>query len=154
MATAPAGPIKSTTIPAVATSARRWKTRAVVVWSSFFFATLQSICTGFAMLGALHLVLGVGSLAALTQFASRLDVFHANSVRLPMLSLALAGSILSLIAVERVRRLRNRPASQWRRRALTAREQLLERTQVFVAVTTLVLIAAEETIHLSTFHHL
>jgi hypothetical protein len=38
----------------------------VIAWSSFFFALLQSICTFFAAVDGLRLVIGIGSLALST----------------------------------------------------------------------------------------
>ena len=39
------------------------RAQGVIAWSSFFFTVLQSICTFFAAVDGLRLVIGVGSLA-------------------------------------------------------------------------------------------
>jgi hypothetical protein len=64
-----------------------------------------------------------------------------------MMALALAGSLLNLLALAQVRRLRRRPASQWRQQPPTARKLRMERLQIVLSVATLVLIAAEEGLH-------
>lgn len=153
MATAPGRTLKSSDVITDSRSSEGWRTRVFVAWSGLFFAVLQSVCTLFAMLGALHLILGVGAFAAVAQFGAVLDRYHADWLRIPMVGFAVVGSVLSLISLARVRRLRERPASQWRRRTLTARERLVERTQLVVALVTLSLISVEEIVHLRTFHH-
>jgi len=46
-----------------------------------------------------------------------------------------------------VRRLRNRPAAQWRRVPLTAKKKASERLQLILSIVTLVLLAAEWITH-------
>jgi len=107
----------------------------------------------FTVLGTLHLILGVGSVAAITQFGAVWDRVHTDSIRVPMLAFALVGSLISLTSLIRVWRLRNQPASQWRRRPLKPRELRLERIQLVLSLVTLALITLEEITHLRTFHH-
>jgi hypothetical protein len=154
MTTTSANPYKSESILGHLRPARTWTTYVLVAWSSFFFAVLQSVCTFFVALGGIQLLIGVGSLAAITQAGLVWDRFHADSIRLPMMGFALAGALVGLAALARVRRLRDRPAAQWRRRPLTSREILRERIQFTLALATLALIALEEIMHLRTFHHL
>jgi fumarate reductase subunit C len=129
-------------------------TQRAIAWSSFFFALLQSICTFFAALDGLRLIIGVGSLAMSAGAAALLDRFHANAIRVPMILLALVGSLLNIVILIQLRRLRNRPSSQWRQRPLTTRKIRMERTQLALSVVTLVLIGIEEYLHFRTRHGL
>ena len=78
--------------------------------------------------------------------------FHADAIRVPMIVIALLGSLLNLAILMHVRHLRNRPAAQWRRRSLSLREKRKELAQLVLSLATLVLVGVEEYLHLS-FHH-
>jgi hypothetical protein len=121
--------------------------QGVIAWSSFFFALLQSICTFFAALDGLRLVIGVGSLAISAWVGSALDRFHGDWIRIPMVGLALLGSLLNLAILMQIRRLRNRPASQWRQQILSPHKIRMERVQIALSIATLVLIGVEEYLH-------
>jgi hypothetical protein len=116
--------------------------------TSLFFILLQSACTAFMAISGLRLLIGVGSLAAATTGLKFLDALHGASIRIPMEVVALAGSVINLYAVWRVRSLRARPASQWRTTPATIKRIRSESTQVTLAVLTLLLVAAEWTFHL------
>ena len=133
---------------------QREKTRGVIAWSSFFFALLQSICTFFAAVSGLRLVIGVGSLAMSAGAAAMLDRFHTDRIRVPMIALALLGSLLNLVVLAQIRRLRNRPAAQWRLTPPTPRTIRMERLQLVLSVVTLILIGVEEFLHVRTCGHL
>jgi hypothetical protein len=128
--------------------------RGVIAWSSFFFALLQSICTFFAAVDGLRIVIGVGSLAMSASVGAALDRFHADWIRIPMIGLALIGSLLNLAVLMQVRRLRNRPASRWRQSPLSARKIRMERIQLVLSIATLALIGIEEYLHFRWCHHL
>jgi hypothetical protein len=106
-----------------------------------------------AMAG-LRLIIGVGSLALSSEAAAFVDGLHASWLRIPMISLALVGAALNLIAILQIRRLRARPASQWRQGPVAANKLRMERWQLAVSLITFVLIALEEGFHLRFFHHL
>jgi hypothetical protein len=129
-------------------------TRGVIAWSSLFFALLQSICTFFAALDGLRLVIGVGSLAMSAGVAAALDRFHADWVRIPMIGLALFGSLLNLAVLMQLRRLRSRPASQWRQMPLSPHKIRMERLQLVLSIATLILIGVEEYQHFRWAGHL
>jgi len=78
--------------------------------------------------------------------------FHTNWIRIPMIGLALVGSLVNIAILIHIRRLRNRPAAQWRRKALSKHEVRMERLQWALSVAALVLIAIEEYLHYG-FHH-
>jgi hypothetical protein len=125
--------------------------QGVIAWSSFFFAVLQSICTFFAAVDGLRLVIGVGSLAVSAGIGTAMDRFHQDWIRVPMMVLALLGSSLNLM---QIRHLRNRPASRWRQRPLSPSRIRMERVQMALSLATLVLIGAEEFLHFRWCGHL
>lgn len=123
----------------------------IVLWSSFVFAILQSICTAFVAISGLRLVIGLSSLAS--ALGARIPgSLHANWIRIPMVLLALAGSLINLYAVWRIRRLRHRPASQWRMKPVPPARLRSENLQILLATATLALLFVEEVLHL-VIHH-
>jgi fumarate reductase subunit C len=130
------------------------RARGVIAWSSFFFVLLQSVCTFFTALDSLRLIIGLGSLATITQVGEVWDRFHANWIRMPMMTMALVGALLNLVVLIRIRRLRRRPAARWRQRELTSREIRMERVQLILSLATLALIGVEELTHFHTFRRL
>jgi hypothetical protein len=130
------------------------RTQGMIAWSSFFFALLQSICTFFAALSGLRLVVGIGSFALSAGVGAALDKLHADRIRIPMIGLALLGSLLNLVILMQIRRLRRRPASQWRQIPLSPSKLRMEQVQLILSVATLVLIGIEEYLHLRQFHML
>jgi hypothetical protein len=130
------------------------RTRGVIAWSSFFFALLQSICTLFLAVSGVRLVIGIGSVVLSAGIGTALDKLHANWIRLPMMGLALLGSLLNLAVLIQLRNLRSRPASRWRQRPLSSREARMERIQWVLSLSTLILIAIEECLHMNQFHNL
>jgi cytochrome b subunit of formate dehydrogenase len=128
------------------------KVQSGIAWSSFVFSVLQSVCTFFAALDGLRLLIGAGALAAATQAGTRWDHFHKDWIRIPMVGFALAGALLNLLVLWQIRRLRNRPAAQWRQQPVPASKRRMERVQLVLSWITLVLIAVEEITHFRTFH--
>jgi len=80
--------------------------------------------------------------------------FHTDAIRVPMIVLALVGSLLNLAILMHVRHLRNRPAAQWRQKPLSLRQKRTELAQLVLSLATLVLIGVEEYLHLSLHHSL
>jgi hypothetical protein len=143
-----------TTIPvrplAPAEDARRegaGRVQGAIAWSSFFFALLQSICTFFAAANGLRFAVGLGSLVLSAGAGTMVGRFHADALRIPMVVLAVIGSLLNLIVLAQVRRLRHRPASQWRQQALSPHKIRMERLQIVLSIATLALVAVEESLH-------
>ena len=128
------------------------ETRTVIAASAFFFALLQSVCTFFAALSGLRLLIGVSSLAAIIRAGQTWDKLHADFLRIPMMVFAVGGSLLNLAALRRLHRLRARPAAQWRLKPLTKRTLRMERAQLILSIATLILFAIEEAAHWRTFH--
>lgn len=134
--------------PAIAETLRR---RWFVGWTSLVFIILQSGCTAFMAMSGLQLAIGISS----TAMASVLLPFaklHVDVLRIPMVLLALLGSLANLHAIWRMRRLRARPASQWRVQAMTLKQRRNERLQITLAIVTLVLLALEESLHIYLHH--
>jgi hypothetical protein len=132
-----------------ATVARGW-----IAWSSLLFAFLQSVCTLLAAIAGLRLAIGVGSLALSAEAGALLVRIHADWIRSPMISLAIMGSLLNLIAITRLRRLRKRPASHWRQTPISVPRARMEKLQMILSLAVLALIVAEECFHLRYLHTL
>jgi len=130
------------------------RTRGLIAWSSLLFAMLQSICTFFAAVDGVRLAIGVGALVVSAGVGATMDWLHADKVRLPMIVLALAGSLLNLLVLWQVRRLRARPSAQWRVSAPSRGKLRMERVQLILSIVTLILIGIEEYWHLRWHHHL
>jgi hypothetical protein len=118
----------------------KWK---LVSWSSLFFAILQSVCSAFIALNGVRLLIGIGAFAAASGALKLADRMHIDAIRIPMMLLALAGSLLNLIVLWQVWRLRRRPASAWRQQPVSKRKLASEWLQFSLSVLTLVLLAAE-----------
>ncbi|MFZ0633473.1 MAG: hypothetical protein WA399_08725 [Acidobacteriaceae bacterium] len=115
---------------------------------SLFFILLQSACTAFVAISGLRLLIGVGALAAAATGLNFLVALHGAALRIPMEVIAIAGSVVNLFAVRRVRRLRARPASQWRMKPATPKQLRSESWQIGLAVLTLLLVAVEWGFHI------
>ena len=130
------------------------RTRGLIAWSSLLFALLQSICTFFAAVDGVRLAIGVGALVVSAGVGATMDWLHSDKVRLPMIVLALIGSLLNLVVLWQVRRLRARPSAQWRMSTPSRGKIRMELTQFVLSIVTLVLIGIEEYWHLRWHHHL
>jgi hypothetical protein len=128
--------------------------QGAIAWSSLLFALLQSVCTFFAAANGLRFAVGLGSLVLSAGAGAMVDRFHADALRLPMVGVALIGSLLNLAVLAQVRRLRHRPASQWRQQPPTPRKLRMERTQIMLSLATVALIAVEELLHYHYCGHL
>lgn len=115
---------------------------------SFLFILLQSACTAFMAISGLRLLIGIGSLAAASGALRFMASLHGAAFRIPMEIVALAGSIINLVAVWRLRKLRGRPASQWRLRPVSSKQLHSESWQIWLAVATLLLIGVEWCFHI------
>jgi hypothetical protein len=116
--------------------------------TSFLFILLQSACTAFMAVSGLRLLIGIGSLAAASGALRFMASLHGAAIRIPMEIIAIAGSVVNLAAVWRIRKLRARPASQWRVRPVSSRQLRSESWQIWLAIATLLLIGVEWGFHL------
>ena len=129
------------------------RTRNVIAWSSLLFAALQSICIFFAAVDGLRVGIGISSLVLAASTATTIDRFHVDWLRVPMISLALLGSILNLAVLWQIRRLRKSPAAKWRQMPLSSGKLRMERMQLFLSIATLILLGLEERQHMIWLHH-
>ena len=137
-----------TSEPINATAPRMW----AVSLTSLLFIVLQSACTVAIAFSGVNAAVGLGSFAAAVGLTRLTGSFHADLIRIPMMVLALAGSLFTLYIVRRARVLRARPASQWRIRPLTPKEKRKETFQIAVSTVTILLIVAEIVAHV-VIHH-
>ncbi len=137
-----------TSTPVSATAPRMW----AVSLTSLLFIVLQSACTVAVAFSGVNAAVGLGSFAAAIGLTRLTGSFHADLIRVPMMVLALVGSLFTLYIVRRARVLRARPASQWRVRPLTSKEKRKEAFQIAISTLTIVLIVAEIATHLYLNH--
>ena len=130
------------------TSTAHPKRSWLIALSSFFFILLQSACTAVTALSGLRLLIGVGSLAAASAGVKLLVALHVDAIRIPMLIVAVAGSLINLYVLWRIRSLRARSASSWRTTPVTPKKKRDENIQIVLAILTLVLVAVEMGLHL------
>jgi hypothetical protein len=119
----------------------------LINWSALFFAVLQSACSAFIALNGVRLLVGVGAFAAASGALKLADRMHIDAIRIPMMLLALTGSVLNLVVLWQVWRLRRRPASAWRQTAVPRQKLASEWLQFTLSILTLVLLAAEFVAH-------
>ena len=116
--------------------------------ASLFFILLQSACTALMAISGLRLLIGIGSLAAATTGLKLLASIHGESIRIPMEIIAIAGALINLYSIWRVKSLRARPSSQWRVGPVPSTTRRAEWIQVALAILTLVLVVIEWSIHI------
>lgn len=121
-------------------------------WSSFVFAFLQSACAFVVATSGIRVLIGLSSLAAAAGTDAPAKGYHQDAIRIPMMLFALAGTLINLYALWRVRSLRRRPASQWRVQPITPKQKRSEWLQFGLSILTLILLAAEWWTH-SMLHH-
>lgn len=130
------------------------RARSAIAWTSLAFAVLQSICTFFAAMNGLRLGIGISSLVLASSTAAAIDRFHSSWLRIPMIVLAVVGSVINLVVLWQIRRLRKLPAAQWRQTPQKPSKLRSERLQMVLSIVTLILVALEERQHLIWLHHL
>jgi hypothetical protein len=126
----------------------------VLNWTAIGFAILQSVCALALALGSLSALIGFSLLTAFSSLLRVAVAFHADWIRLPMITLALAGALLNLWVLSRLRRLRANPASAWRRGEIDAKQMRREKIQLAVALVTIALVVLEAGIHLHNHGHI
>jgi hypothetical protein len=154
MPTTPSAPIESRATTAPAVPNELVDKQGLIAWSGFFFALLQSICGAIVAIDGLRVAIGLGSLALSTGVGAAMVRFHTDAIRVPMIVLALLGSLLNLAILMHVRHLRRRPAAQWRVKPLSPHQKRIELAQLVLSMGTLVLLGVEEYFHLSLHHTL
>jgi hypothetical protein len=130
------------------------RTRNAIAWTSLAFAVLQSVCTFFAAMNGLRVGIGITSLVLASSTAAAIDHFHSSWLRLPMIVLAVLGSVINLVVLWQIQRLRKLPSAQWRQTPQKPSKMRSERIQLVLSILTLILVALEERQHLIWQHHL
>jgi hypothetical protein len=124
----------------------------IVSLTSFVFIVLQSACSVAMAVSGVRVLIGLGALAAVTAGAQvPPGGFHRDAIRIPMLIVALVGSLINLYIIWKIRSLRKRPSGLWRQRPIPRKKIWAENAQISMAVVTLVLVAAEFYSHLYIF---
>jgi hypothetical protein len=116
-------------------------------WSAIAFAILQSACTAVIAISGVRVAIGLSALAAAAGIHAPARGFHQDAIRIPMMALALLGSVINLYVVWKVRHLRSKPAAQWRQQPVTKKKLNSERFQIALSILTLLLLAAEWITH-------
>ena len=127
---------------------RSWVRSWVIAFVSFLFVLLQSACTAVMAISGLRLMIGIGSLAAVSGLKIFGGAFHSDAIRIPMMFAALGGSLVNLYVIWRIRTLRKRSSSQWRVRPTTHKEKRAESIQIALAILTLLMFALEWFAHI------
>ena len=128
-------------------------TRNAIAWTSLAFAVLQSVCTFFAAMNGLRVGIGITSLMLASSTAAAIDHFHNSWIRVPMIVVAVVGSLINLMVLWQIRRLRKLPAAQWRQTTPKPSKLRSERVQLVLSIVTLILVALEERQHFIWLHH-
>jgi MFS family permease len=139
----------STAPPTFAERIASWRYLGI---SSFLFALLQALCPAVIALSAVRVAIGLGALAAAAGSDAQPRGWHIDWIRIPMMLLAAFGAALNLFVIWHVRRLRARPAAQWRIAPLPQGKLRGERMQIALAVLTFVCLLAEWITH-PMMHH-
>ncbi len=111
------------------------------------FAILQSACTAVIAISGIRVAIGLSALAAAAGIHAPAKGFHQDAIRIPMMLLALFGSLINLLVIWKIRTLRSKPASQWRQQPLTPSKTNSERLQIALSLLTLILLTAEWITH-------
>ena len=114
---------------------------------SIGFILLQSACTAVMAISGVRVLIGLGALAAASGLGKPAVGFHQDRIRIPMMLIAVGGSLLNLYVIWRIRSLRARPASQWRTAPPTSKQIRSERFQIALAIVSLLLVIAEWLTH-------
>jgi hypothetical protein len=116
-------------------------------WSGLFLAFIQSVCSAFIALHGIRLLVGIGAVVLASSAWRVAERLHVDAIRIPMMLIALLGALLNLAALWQVSRLRNRSASAWRQKQVTAAKRRSESLQLVLSVLTLILLAGEAIAH-------
>ncbi len=111
-------------LPLAATSAQ--------VIPCFFFLSLSGLRAAFGAVAVFSAAL-----------AGPFEFFHQDKLRVPFFIIAGGLSLLNLYLYAHAKRLRARPAAQWRIQPLSVRERRVQRIQLVTSLLTLVMIAGD-----------
>jgi len=86
--------------------ARRW----LLTLTRLGFILLQSACTAIMAISGIRLVIGLGALAAASGVAGTAQGFHRDAIRIPMMMIAVLGSLCNELHAEWSARCLREPA--------------------------------------------
>lgn len=132
-------PQASEVSPTNTTSLRTATARGVPL----IFAVLESVCVFLIGLSKLGVLVGLASLLA----AEKASSFHTEKFRIPILLIAVVGSVVNLYSVWNFHRLRNASSAAWRRRPLTAQQKAKDTVLVLLSLAALLVVALEIYVH-------
>lgn len=102
-------------------------------------SVIEAACVGIIMVRSSAVALSVGS-GSFAAFSTRL---HSAPIRIPLMSLALIGSVANLLGLWRGWRLRSNPSSRWRLQPRTSAQRRKDLFVLILSLLTLAAIAAE-----------
>jgi hypothetical protein len=111
--------------------------------TSLLFIVLQSMCTAVMAISGVRVLIGLSALAAAAGLNRPASGYHQDAIRIPMMTIAVVGSLVNLFVIGRIRRLRNRPAAQWRAQPVSTKQKRAEAFQIALAIISLLLVAIE-----------
>jgi hypothetical protein len=120
-------------------------------WSAVLFAVLQSVCSALIALSSIRLFIGAAAFASALGVVNLAGKMHIAAIRIPMMLIALVGSLVNLFVLWQVRRLRRRSASAWRQKPVSPQKRRSEILQLILSLVTLFLLAAEYWAHWKLF---
>ena len=123
------------------------KKAEILAWSGLALALLQSVCTALIAASGIRFAIGIGSLLSAIVTSTPAQDLHQDLIRLPMLAFALFGAGINFVVLWQVRRLRQRPASQWRIVPLSTKQRRMERLQFVLSALTVFFVIAELLAH-------
>lgn len=116
-------------------------------WSGLCLAAVQSLCGAFIALHGVRLLVGIGAVVLASATWQLAEHLHVNAIRIPMMLVAFLFSVINLVGLWQVRRLRNRSASAWRQKGIAPAKRRSEALQLALSLLTLVLLLAELLAH-------
>jgi hypothetical protein len=110
---------------------------------SLMVASIEALCAFLLVLSKF------GLLVAFTSFLSSVIIsrYHADWVRVPVLSAAFVSAAINVFVLWNWNRLRKAPAAAWRKRRLSVRQQWRVAVVIVTSVATIALVVAEFCIH-------
>ena len=117
-------------------------------WMTLIISIVEAACVFAVAAAKTGLVLGSAAIA-LTGWTLSL---HRDVIRIPLLLIAIVGSLINLYLLWRAHRLRSAASAAWRRRPLTTRDKWRIALVFSLSVMTLALGMAEIYFH-RLFHH-
>ncbi len=102
------------------TGFRNEKRTWIVGVTGLAFIVLQSACTAVMAISGIRVIIGLSALAAAAGLHRPAAGFHADAIRIPMMLIAVVGSLVNLYVIWRIRSLRTRASSQWRAQPVPA----------------------------------